>query len=180
MNKKMKITISGFRIQNPRFVRFIRHSCRFFCKKLMEPSMLKRLHVKFRLVKHLVKKEDCYGSCIFEDSSYRPKKFLIQIDSCTNIRNITTTIAHELTHVSQFYRGHYKIFNRNLVDDTDDGIHRWKTKLVDTFKLEYDDYPWEKEAFRMEEKLFKSYELTKYWKLKHKIFKTISGRKKQS
>ena len=123
----------------------------------------------------MLRKEHCYGSCIFEDSTHKPREFTIDIDSCVQIKSIISTIAHEITHVAQFARGEYKMFKRNFTHDCP--VQRWKTKLVNTDVVGYDDLPWEKHAYKMEEKLSKKYFVTNYWKKRRFLFKTLSGRK---
>ena len=61
---------------------------------------------------------------------------------------IVRTVLHELVHVKQFARGE--------LDSKYKGM-RWKTAHV-TDDVDYMDLPWEKEAYKMEDKL-----AAKFW-----------------
>ena len=135
-----------------------------------------RLKINIILVKNLLYKEDCYGDCIYDDSSYRPREFTIQIDPCRRLDKIISTLAHELTHCAQFSTGQYKVFDRCL-SPNDDGIHRWKSRCINTNTVDYYDLPWERHAFRMEDKLYKIYEKTKYYRKRHHRLPSLIKRK---
>lgn len=164
----MIVRLRGHRTQNPRFCKLVRHVIKYTSGILLEKRTLKKLRLTIRFVKNLYHKDDAFGDCFFNDSSYRPRNFTINIDPCRSISSIASTLIHEFTHVQQFTTGNYKVFNKCL-GDNDDGLHRWKTKMVDTIKTDYYDYPWEKHAFKMEDKIFKTYSKTKFWK-KHSPF----------
>lgn len=61
-----------------------------------------------------------------------------------------TSIAHEFVHIKQFRRKEYvqKIVN---------GIERQTWKGRDHTKTPYDKQPWEKEAYRMQDKLVRDF-----------------------
>ena len=163
----MRILVQGHRSQNRQFRRLVRHCLRYSSRFLMEKRTRDKITVDVVMVKNLYHKEHAFGDCIFEDSSYRPREFTIRIDPCRSIKSIASTLAHELTHVSQFTTGQYKIF------DNCDNIQRWKTKIIDTNQTDYDDLPWERHAYKMEAKIFKEYQKTRYWKKHHKKFPAL-------
>ena len=51
---------------------------------------------------------------------------------------------------------HLKQFVRNELCDFETMKTQWKSKLYPE-DLKYDDHPWEKEAYRLEEKLYKEF-----------------------
>lgn len=59
--------------------------------------------------------------------------------------DLGSTLAHEMTHVKQFAKGHFQIV---------DGKYFWKGKRV-TKRVKYLDQPWEVEAFSRQEILFR-------------------------
>ena len=61
-------------------------------------------------------------------------------------KEILTWLAHEMTHLKQFVR--------KELYDYQDGSVQWKSKRY-IRNLKYDDMPWEKEAYRLEGKLYK-------------------------
>lgn len=87
-----------------------------------------------------------YGFCTVEDCDHRPRAFLIEIHNYLTVEDYLQTILHEMWHVYQHVRG----------DLRDKGpLRLWKG--VDYSEVDYDDLPWEKEAFQMEAELFQMY-----------------------
>ena len=56
-------------------------------------------------------------------------------------------LAHEMVHLKQFVRGE--------LCDYETGRVQWKTRSFG--RVHYNDQPWEKEAYRLEEKLYKEF-----------------------
>jgi hypothetical protein len=69
------------------------------------------------------------------------REFEIEVSKDLSLRDFVTTICHEMVHVKQYARN----------EMTDTGM-RWKSKRVPE-KTKYYDLPWEKEAYRMQDKL---------------------------
>lgn len=91
-------------------------------------------------------KEGFYGLCTVEDCDHRPRAFLLEIHNKLQVEDYLQTIIHEMWHVYQHVKG----------DLRDKGSLRlWKG--VDCTNLDYDQYPWEKEAYEMEKVLLKEY-----------------------
>ena len=61
---------------------------------------------------------------------------------------ILTWLAHEMVHLKQFVRG--ELF------DYETGRVQWKTKSFG--RVHYEDSPWEREAYRLEDKLYEKFE----------------------
>lgn len=123
----------------------VRSMVRFAASKLLTKRMAKTLYVKVSLIDELVMKEGCFGDCIWTDQEYRPKEFLIRIDSKMKMRPLLETVAHEMVHVKQYARDEMK----ELVG----GVNRFNGQYF-TWDTEYWDQPWEIEAHGRERGLF--------------------------
>jgi hypothetical protein len=85
-------------------------------------------------------KEGEFGYCSVGDTI---REFRLDINSNVSIKDLVATIIHEMVHVRQFARKEM---------DTD-GM-RWKSQNISD-DTHYMDLPWEKEAYRLEEKYVK-------------------------
>ena len=81
---------------------------------------------------------DAVGWCMMEDTN---REFTIEVANDLTLKDFITTICHEMVHVKQYYR-----------KETDGYGKVWKKKTVSD-KTGYYDLPWEKEAYRMQDKL---------------------------
>jgi len=82
---------------------------------------------------------DAVGWCLMCDDA--GKEFEIEVSKDLTLKDFVTTLCHEMVHVKQYYRKEM------------DGISmRWKKKKI-ADKTGYYDLPWEKEAYRMQDKL---------------------------
>lgn len=71
-------------------------------------------------------------------------EFTIRIDTTLSIELIVSTILHEMVHVQQYFTGNLK--------------HKWTNevtykKVVYKYDMNYDDRPWEIEAWEKEQQL---------------------------
>lgn len=100
---------------------------------------IKKLLPRVRTLDIDVKLTKCnaYGYCLNTDDH---KTFELEIRKGMGLYDLVSTICHEMVHVKQYYR-------KELTED-----RRWKTRKVSE-KVKYEDEPWEKEAFKMEEGL---------------------------
>ena len=87
-------------------------------------------------------KSDAVGFCMQTDNN---RTFEIEIDKKQNFKDIVTTLCHEMVHVKQYAR-------KEMDDGQNTGRARWKTKTI-PMDTKYYDLPWEKEAYRMQDKL---------------------------
>tara|TARA_B110000503_G_scaffold143264_1_gene243586 strand:- start:1001 stop:1444 length:444 start_codon:yes stop_codon:yes gene_type:complete len=82
-----------------------------------------------------------------EPNPYNPKSFLIEINGLINIVDMIKTLSHEFVHLRQFrtkelgYRDSYTTFRG----------------VAYRANLPYRQHPWEKEAYKLEKSLLKSY-----------------------
>lgn len=85
-------------------------------------------------------KDDVAGWCLMEDTN---RWFTLEISSELTLRDFITTVCHEMVHVKQYAR-----------KEMDGETMRWKKGKVKK-DTAYHDLPWEKEAYRLQDKLAK-------------------------
>ena len=81
---------------------------------------------------------DAIGYCMQEDTN---RMFTIDIANNLSLKDFITTVCHEMVHVKQYARNEMSVYGR-----------KWKKKKV-SIDTAYFDLPWEKEAYRMQDKL---------------------------
>jgi hypothetical protein len=82
--------------------------------------------------------DDAVGYCMMGDTN---REFEIECSKEMTLKDLVTTICHEMVHVKQYYR-----------KEMDDRGFTWKKKDIDE-KTPYYDLPWEKEAYAMQDEL---------------------------
>lgn len=99
------------------------------------------------LLKSINDGADGYCHPIDEESRVdRPREFVIEVDRRLNMKTMLEVVAHEMVHVKQFARG-------ELYHSATKQKYRWQGRWID-YKLSYSQMPWEKEALKLEERLF--------------------------
>ena len=86
------------------------------------------------------------GWCSVQDCNWRPREFLIELQSNLSEEDYLKTLLHEMHHILQHIRG-------DLRDKR--GIRCWKG--IDCENLDYEDQPWEQEAYQKEQELYEEY-----------------------
>lgn len=81
---------------------------------------------------------DAIGYCMMEDTN---REFEIEVSNKLSLKDFVTALCHEMVHVKQYAR--------NEMTETS---MQWKKSTV-AEGTNYWDLPWEKEAYRMEDKL---------------------------
>ena len=117
---------------------------------LLGTRMLNNIYLDIKLTKDLKKKEQAYGYChIIDDDLNRPREFMIELDTSMkhSFDQILIWLAHEMVHLKQFVRG--ELF------DYETGKVQWKKRMYGN--VHYEDQPWEKEAYRLEDKLYNEF-----------------------
>lgn len=109
----------------------------YMVKKLMPRVRSLWIEVKLKDIK-----DGAYGYCMMGDNT---RTYEIEIQKGLPLRDLVSTICHEMIHVKQYYR---KEMNDEL---TASGRAKWKGRTVPK-GTKYRDLPWEKEAFRNEDK----------------------------
>jgi hypothetical protein len=124
---------------------FSQRRCRdavtWFCK-----TYLPRHHITVEVLHRGLKREQVIGWCSVQDCNWRPRDFLIELQSGLKEEQYFTTLFHELYHCYQHIRG-------DLRDKR--GIRCWKG--IDCSQLDYENHPWELEAYQKEQELYEDY-----------------------
>ena len=108
----------------------------FILDKFFTKAKAKKLKIFVKFVKGL----DLCGSCLWEDTHYRPNEFTIEINLNQNLNLMLNTFAHELVHVKQWAKGEfYELQSKRKV-------YKFCGNIYDTEKVDYWDLPWEIEA----------------------------------
>lgn len=108
---------------------------------------LKTLLPRYRTLELEIKlkniKDDAVGYCLMGDTN---RQFEIEIQRGMSVKDIVTTVCHEMVHVKQYAR---KEMDDHL---TSSGRAKWRGKLVKS-DTKYYDLPWEIEAYEMQDDL---------------------------
>ena len=143
----MLLCIEGYRSHNIDLYRALKSGAEFYAERLLGKRMANNIYLDIKLTKELKKKEKAYGFChIIDDSLARPREFMIELDASMKygFDEILTWLAHEMVHLKQFVR--------KELWDYESGRVQWKSRSFG--RVNYDDQPWEKEAYRLEGKLY--------------------------
>lgn len=119
-----------------------------------------KVQVTFKMMQSLEKNEEVQGDTIWEDSNKldapwfpvsrcsRPRCFTIRMQKGYDIETLITLIAHELVHVKQYVLGELRnIYVPSKIE------YRTIYKNKDVTNWAYRRQPFEKEAYRLQEKL---------------------------
>lgn len=145
----VKISIRGGTKNTQKLVRSI---AEYSADLLMGSRLADKVSVRINLKDDLCKKHGVLGSCVWEDDNLCPREFRIDIDTRQSMKNIVTTVAHEMVHVKQFAK-------REMVDLISLQKIKWQGKRIDDDKLDYYDMPWEIEAHGREVGLYNRWRL---------------------
>lgn len=127
-----------------RFQKHIVNQTVDWCMGKLMPKV-RRIHINVHL--RNIKEADGYCENMASDPvdfvGSSPRYFNIEIEKKLSLMEMISTIIHEMVHVRQYV-------NRELADGS--ANTKWKSMSV-PFGTDYFDQPWEKEAFRLQEKL---------------------------
>ena len=118
-----------------------------FAKAELLPKV-RTLDVTLKLRKFRKEEGNVVGWCIYEDDE-KPKhrEFTIEVSSEQALECFIKTILHEMVHVKQYALAEMREAYTN-------DKHRIYWKGTDHTKTAYTKSPWEKEAYRLQEKLY--------------------------
>ena len=85
---------------------------------------------------------DAVGFCMMEENN---RQFTIEADRKMGIKDLVTTICHEMIHVKQYAR-------KEMDDWSGVGLARWKGRTFNAANTNYYNLPWENEAYRLQDK----------------------------
>ena len=117
-----------------------------FClPHLFTKRMLSNLSIEVRLEKL----DGVFGYCIWEDDNVRPREFTIQLSKNMDNENIIKTLFHETTHMKQYAY--------NQLKERYKKGHKLFWFEVDHSDTPYGEQPWEIEASKYEESLYRAF-----------------------
>jgi hypothetical protein len=119
------------------------------CKSVVEWFISKHLPKhKIEIAVHHrgMLRDGVYGWVGVTDCDWRPRAFEIEMHNQMTPDHYTRTLLHELWHVYQHVTGALKDKH---------GKRHWRG--IDFSQTDYEDQPWEQQAFQMEEVLFEEY-----------------------
>ena len=96
-----------------------------------------------RIVHKGLKREHSFGFCDFVDQSYRPRVFVIEVQSHLSKEMYTKTLLHEFVHLKQWLQGTLRMKSGKMYFDGES-----------VEKYEYMEQPHEIEAYDSEDKLY--------------------------
>jgi hypothetical protein len=109
-------------------------------------SFLPRHKLYIEIWHHGLKREGVWGYCDVIGSTYKPREFLIEIQSGLDKKDYIKTILHEFVHLEDFCRDRLKIKSSKRYYNG-----------IDVEELNYDEQPHEIKAYQMEEILYHQY-----------------------
>ena len=149
--KKMRLYLEGYRSHNKALASQLTDAAYYYVYRLLGGRMARHITLDLKLTKELKKKEQAYGYCHIVGDLDKPRDFMIEIDSSMRhqFSDMLIWLAHETVHLKQFVRG-------ELFDYAVGGKVQWKTRTYQRGVL-YDNMPWEREAYRLEEPLYNEF-----------------------
>jgi hypothetical protein len=147
----MNLYIDGYRSNDDSLVVPLTEASWYYGLKLLGGRMARHIILDMNLTNKLKEKTGAYGFTMITGDVDKPREFQIELDVSKkySIGQILTWCAHEMTHLKQFVRG-------ELID-YEDGSVKWKSRVFRSDKR-HNDQPWEKEAYKMEDKLWYDFE----------------------
>jgi hypothetical protein len=94
--------------------------------------------------------DDAIGWCTYEDDKIKHREFTIDVSSQQTIEAFIKTIMHEMIHVKQYANGEIRESFK-----TGELLVTWDN--TDHTKTSYSRAPWEKEAYRVQNKLYSKF-----------------------
>lgn len=117
----------------------IAHRTVAFCiDKLLPRHKNLEIHVQLKSIR-----TDATGYALMGDTR---NDYEIEIEKDQTIREFITTICHEMVHVKQYAKKEMDPITN------DEGNYRWKREVI-SGKTLYNELPWEKEAYDLQETL---------------------------
>ena len=106
-----------------------------------------------RIVHKGLKREHSFGFCDFVDQAYRPRVFVIEVQSNLSKEMYVKTLLHEFVHLKQWLQGTLRMKSGKMYFDGES-----------VEKYEYMDQPHEVEAYDSEERLAREFLCDTYGK----------------
>jgi hypothetical protein len=160
-NRKNPISVYGIDEKNKNI---IMKAVEFYKSELMLDSV--KIYISINITKL---DRNCGGFLqiqpIIDITSPNPNYFTIYINNALSLKLMCSTLAHEMSHVKQYFNGELKLIFANiknfkeLMESKSPTIHAyWKNvNLGDVDQIPYSSCPWEVEAHTMCDELFKKF-----------------------
>jgi hypothetical protein len=129
----------------------IRAIIRWMAAELRIDKYKNPVHIDINFIKNLKKRTGFFGVVSWEDTNYRPREFSMEVDANLSKYRMKTTLIHEMIHVKQFCTGKMQDFLKNY------NLKKWCKEIIDTNQIEYENHPWEVEAYKLEEVYYKKW-----------------------
>ena len=116
----------------------------FFTSELLTPQLKKHIIIKLKFTRKL-------PVCGFTEvdgynSKGQPREFTLEINHGMSEKQTLKTLAHELEHLRQYAYG-----------EIDERGTMWLSRKMDHDSVPYHKRPWEIEAFKAEERLYRKW-----------------------
>jgi hypothetical protein len=143
----MRVHVEGFSSVVDRAV--FKRATQLFGKLLIPPEIRSEILILIDLTDYLEELGNV-GEIKLPRIGIEPKQFSISINTWdTDEKDQLTTLGHEMVHVKQIATGEFAKTRRN----GELGV-RWHKRFHKKAALEDDNSPWEREAYKMEQKLY--------------------------
>ena len=139
----MRLTTTGI----PKKIdkKICKRAVKFYAKQLLSDRLRESLHIHVEFIELL---ENEYGYCNSEDESN--KTFLISINKNLTPEQTLLVLAHEMGHVKQYAK-------HELKDYVYGGRTKFQDKIFEKASVGYWQSPWEKDARKIERKLYRAF-----------------------
>lgn len=120
------------------FKPYVEKAVTFFASELITNTRIRNnCHTTIRFTNKI--KDFGYATIEQNNTRKQPRRFLIEIHPGIEVKNILSTIAHEMVHVKQYIYG-----------ETNEQLSSWRGKKINSDKIEYWTHPWEIDAYGRE------------------------------
>lgn len=133
-------------------IQICKKAVRFYAEHLLGRRLAANIHLKIKFNDRELK-GGYYGFCDWICDKSLPRIFVITIDPNLSKRMMMIVLAHEMVHVKQYAKGELKdLLRSNKV--------KFLGEVYDEEHMSYWSQPWEKEARKLEKKLYNLFKET--------------------
>ena len=127
-------------------LKLVKDAVKWYGRRLLSDRIYNDIEILLEFDPTLAK-DNLYGCCDWNDTSFRSRDFTVSLDPNLGKRNMLIVLAHEMVHVKQYAKGEMKDFvYGNRV--------KFKGSIINDNIVEYWDQPWEIEAHGKEKGLY--------------------------
>ena len=150
-NQMKNASLLSFRNVPKGTIKQYRSVATWVCNYLLGNRLSEVTSIRILFKKDLCKKEFTHGDCDWDSDTLPPRLFTIRIDKSLTRFQQFVTLCHELIHVKQFAKGELHDYCYRPE------ISRWKRRKINVEKTDYENLPWEKEAYKLQRSLLLSW-----------------------